>query len=68
MIIPSNKGWLIMNIELLYTGLLDVAMYVMTLAGCVLLTMLFITFFAPVGDEPDDAVATVDTYRKPGWW
>ncbi len=57
-----------MNIELLYTGLLDVAMYVMTLAGCVLLTMLFITFFAPVGDEPDDAVATVDTYRKPGWW
>jgi hypothetical protein len=55
----------VMNIELLYTGLLGVAMYVMIAAGCVLMTMLMISLFAPVGDEPE---YPADSYRKPGWW
>ena len=54
-----------MNIEMLYTGLLGVAMYVLVAAACVLVTLLMITFFAPVGDEPE---YPTDCYRKPGWW
>jgi hypothetical protein len=57
-----------MNIELLYTGLLTTALYLMVIAACVLFTMLMISFFGPVGDEAEEAERIAACYRKPGWW